>query len=48
MKYIIDNNSLIIYNVEGNLIFAINKLEYWVKYDYDHNGNEISYENQWI
>lgn len=46
MKYIINNNNhLLIINDSGGLIFSINEYAYWFKYEYDHNGYQISHED---
>lgn len=46
MKYRVDDNgSLVIYNESGRQIFGFSRNNYWVKIDYDHEGNRIYYEN---
>ena len=39
------NDSLVIRNKNGKLIYFENSAEFWAKYEYDSEGNEIYYIN---
>lgn len=46
MKYIINiHKQLVIYNDSNKQIFIISTYNSWLKYEYDHNGKMIYYED---